>query len=218
MRKYAPFAVITAAIVVVSCLPMVHPTPPPAGAPAKQVAMAGASVLIGAGDIASCSQSLDQLTAMLVDSVLRADSVEKVSDAVFTLGDNVYDGGTITEFERCFTPTWGDPKKRIMSKIHPAPGNHDYYSPGANPYYLYFGARAGDPKKGYYSYDVGEWRAIVLNSEIAVNRAVHRTKPRIGSQQPPQRIPVIRHVVIACPDADRHAQRGQPLPGGGKFA
>lgn len=170
MRRYALSMVMTAAVVVVSCLPRVRPTPPPAGAPAKQVAVAGASVLIGVGDIAGCSQEVDQLTAMIVDSVLRADSVAGVNDAVFTLGDNVYDNGTLTEFQRCFTPSWGDPKKRIMAKIRPAPGNHDYYSPGANPYYLYFGARAGDPKKGYYSYDVGAWHAIVLNSEMVVSR------------------------------------------------
>ena len=161
---------LTTAILAVSCLPRVRPTPPPAGAPAKQVAMAGAAVLIGAGDIAGCSQSADLLTAMIVDSVLRADSVEKVTDAVFTLGDNVYDNGTVSDFAKCFTPTWGDPKRRIMDKIRPTPGNHDYYTPAANAYYQYFGARAGDPKKGYYSYDVGEWHAVALNSEMVVNR------------------------------------------------
>ena len=56
-----------------------------------------------------------------------------------------------------------------MSKIRPAPGNHEYYTPYADPYYKYFGAAAGVIGKGYYSYDIGKWHAIVLNSEILVN-------------------------------------------------
>ena len=151
------------------CLPTVRATPPPADAPAKLVALSGASIMIGAGDIASCKQSNDELTARLVDSVLRADSVEKVNDAVFTLGDNVYDDGTASEFVNCFTPTWGDSAKRIMKKIHPSPGNHEYYTPSANAYYRYFGASAGAPEKGYYSYDVGTWHVVALNSEMVVN-------------------------------------------------
>ena len=169
MRRLVVSLFLSMAVIAVSCLPAVHPTPPPAGAPAKQVALSGASVMIGVGDIASCSQSLDEVTARMVDSVLRADSVENVNDAVFTLGDNVYDNGTMTDFTKCFTPSWGDPKKRIMAKIHPTPGNHDYFTPLANPYYVYFGARAGDKDKGYYSYDVGEWHAVAINSEMIVN-------------------------------------------------
>ena len=169
MRRFRilPFAIVVAAVA--ACLPTVKPTPPPADADAKLVALSGASVMIGAGDIASCTQNNDELTARLVDSVLRADSVAKVNDAVFTLGDNVYDNGTSTEFVDCFTPTWGDPAKRIMKKLHPAAGNHDYYTPAGNAYYKYFGAAAGAPDKGYYSYEVGEWHVVVLNSEMVTN-------------------------------------------------
>ena len=156
-------------LVMFACLPAVQPTPPPASASAKQVALAGASVFIGAGDIAGCGQDNDRLTAMIVDSVLRADSVEKVNDAVFSAGDNVYDSGTAAEFRNCFTPTWGDSAKRIIKKLHPVPGNHEYYTPNANAYYAYFGKIAGDPTKGYYSYDVGAWHVVALNSEMFVN-------------------------------------------------
>jgi hypothetical protein len=152
-----------------ACLPTVQLTPPAANAPAAQVALSGASIFIGAGDIAGCGQNNDQLTAMLVDSLLKADSIAKVNDAVFTAGDNVYDSGTPDEFLRCFTPTWGDPTKRIMKKIHPSPGNHEYLSPAANGYYAYFGAAAGAPDKGYYSYTVGTWHVVALNSEMFVN-------------------------------------------------
>ena len=133
------------------------------------VPLDGAVVLIGAGDIAGCDQQNDQATAMLVDSVLAADSVAGIEDAVFTLGDNAYTDGSAAQFARCFTPTWGDPAKRIMRKIHPAAGNHDHYTPGAGAYYQYFGDRAGRPGEGYYSYDLGGWHVIVLNSELIVN-------------------------------------------------
>jgi Calcineurin-like phosphoesterase len=144
--------------------------PAPAAAPAAQVALTGASVMIGVGDIAVCSTHGDEETAHIVDSVLKADSVAKVNDAVFTLGDNAYPDGSASDFALCFTPSWGDSTKSIMKKIHPAVGNHEYQSVGASPYAQYFGSKAGDPKKGYYSYDVGEWHVIVLNS-VVVNSA-----------------------------------------------
>ena len=144
-------------------------TPPPAAAPAEQVALSGAYAMVGVGDIASCSQRLGTETAMLVDSVLRADSVAGVQASVFTLGDNVYSSGTTEQFEKCFTPSWGDPKRRIMKSLHPTPGNHEYYSPNADPYYRYFGPAAGVVGKGYYSYDVAKWHVVVVNSELFVN-------------------------------------------------
>jgi len=146
-----------------------HVTPPPAAAPAEQVALSGAYAMVGVGDIASCSQRLGLETAMLVDSVLRADSVAGVQASVFTLGDNVYSSGTTEQFEKCFTPSWGDPKRRIMKSLHPTPGNHEYYSPNADPYYRYFGPAAGVVGKGYYSYDVAKWHVVVVNSELFVN-------------------------------------------------
>jgi hypothetical protein len=131
--------------------------------------LSGASVMIGVGDIASCTQKLSIGTAHLVDSVVRADSLAKVDDAVFTLGDNAYESGTSAQFANCFTPTWGDPKKRIMPKLHPTPGNHEYYTAFAGPYFQYFGAAAGPIGQGYYSYDVGAWHVVVVNSEIVVD-------------------------------------------------
>jgi acid phosphatase type 7 len=161
--------VLVASFTVGSCKPAVKLTPPPAASPAPIVALSGASVMIGVGDIASCSSRLSIGTARLVDSVLRADSVAKVDNAVFTLGDNVYTSGTTAQFDECFTPTWGDPRKRILKSLHPSPGNHEYYTPNADPYYKYFGPAAGVVGKGYYSYDVGTWHVVVVNSEIIVN-------------------------------------------------
>ncbi len=151
-----------------ACGPPVQLTPPPAASPAPVIALSGASVMLGVGDIASCTSPLNGRTALLVDSVLRADSIAKVDDAAFTLGDNAYSSGTTSQFAECFAPTWGDTNKRIIRKLHPAPGNHDYYTPSADPYYKYFGAAAGTAGQGYYSYDVGAWHVIVVNSELIV--------------------------------------------------
>jgi acid phosphatase type 7 len=154
-----------------SCFPPVEITPPPADAPAEQVALAGASVMVGAGDIAECNSTGDELTAALVDSIMKADSAAGVEDMVFTLGDNAYPNGSANDFARCWAPSWGDTAKRIMKRIRPTPGNHEHNTDWAAPYYKYFGDRAGSPRKGYYAYDVGEWRVIALNSVIAVNSA-----------------------------------------------
>src|SRR5687768_588583 len=85
-------------------------TPPPGDAPAAEVALAGASVLIGAGDIADCGNMGDEGTAQLVDSVLKANAAAGVETAVFSLGDHAYPMATVRQLRRCFTPSWGDPK------------------------------------------------------------------------------------------------------------
>ena len=111
-------------------------------------------VLVGAGDISNCSRTQDEATAQLLDNI---------SGTVFTLGDNVYPDGTASQFSDCYGPTWGRHKNRTK----PVPGNHDYHVNGASAYYNYFGAAAGDPSKGYYSYNLGTWHIIALNSEIS---------------------------------------------------
>ena len=115
----------------------------------------GDPVLVGAGDIASCSSTGDEATANLLDGI---------SGTVFTAGDNVYDNGTTTEFNNCYNPTWG----RHKARTRPSAGNHDYNTAGATGYYGYFGAAAGDPTKGYYSYDIGNnWHVAVINSNCS---------------------------------------------------
>lgn len=144
-------------------------TPPSADAPAAEVALAGAAVMIGAGDIAVCGSNGDEATAAIVDSILKADSAANVPNAVFTVGDNAYPSGSRGAedfFVRCFTPSWGNRARSIMKWIHPAPGNHDFEVRSGRGYYRYFGDRAGPAGMGYYSYDIGAWHAIALNSEI----------------------------------------------------
>jgi hypothetical protein len=110
-----------------------------------------AAVLVGAGDIASCDSPGDEATARLLDAV---------GGTVFTTGDNVYEHGTDQEFANCYHPSWG----RHRARTRPSVGNHEYYTPGAAGYFRYFGASAGEPGQGYYSYDLGTWHAVVLNS------------------------------------------------------
>jgi hypothetical protein len=109
-------------------------------------------VLVGAGDIASCSSSGDEATAKLLGDMPAA--------TIFTAGDNVYEDGTASEFAKCYGPSWG----RYKARTFPTVGNHEYYTAGASGYFKYFGAAAGDPTKGYYSYDLGQWHIISLNS------------------------------------------------------
>ncbi len=114
------------------------------------------AVLVGAGDIADCASDGDEATAALLDAI---------PGTVFTLGDNVYENGTASEFASCYDPSWGRPS--VRERTRPAPGNHDYNTQGARGYFDYFGSAAGDPGRGYYAYDHGTWRVYVLNSNCA---------------------------------------------------
>jgi hypothetical protein len=111
-------------------------------------------VLVGAGDIADCSSTFDEATALLMDSI---------PGTVFTTGDNAYVSQSATAFDDCYGPSWG----RHKARTRPAVGDAEYATPGATSYFNYFGAAAGAPNAGYYSYDVGSWHIIVLNSNCS---------------------------------------------------
>ena len=83
--------------------------------------------------------------------------------AVLLLGDNQYENGTLAKFQASYEPSWG----RLKAVTRPIPGNHEYLTAGAAGYYAYFGAAAGDPAKGYQSFDLGGWHLIGLNSNCA---------------------------------------------------
>lgn len=80
--------------------------------------------------------------------------------AVLLLGDNQYENGTLAKYQASFDPSWG----RLKAVTRPAPGNHEYLTAGAQGYYDYFGMAAGDPAKGWYSFDLGGWHLVALNS------------------------------------------------------
>src|SRR6185437_10164083 len=95
----------------------------------------------------------DEGTARILDGI---------GGTVFALGDNAYPSGRTEDYRNCYDPSWG----RHFGRTRPVPGNHDYESPGAEPYYTYFGAQAGPAGLGYYSFDLGAWHIIALNSNI----------------------------------------------------
>lgn len=110
-------------------------------------------VFVGAGDISSCDD--------LAGAEATAKLIEKIPGTVFAAGDLAYPDGSDEQFAKCYAPTWG----RFKDRTRPVPGNHEYHKDGASGYARYFGAAAGDPKKAYYSYDLGAWHIIALNSE-----------------------------------------------------
>jgi acid phosphatase type 7 len=109
-------------------------------------------VVVAAGDIASCSGTGDEATAKLVGGI--------DASTVLTLGDGAYPDGSAEDFQECYDPTWG----QFEGRTKPSPGNHEYYTQGAQGYFDYFGKAAGNPDEGYYSYDLGDWHLIALNS------------------------------------------------------
>ena len=118
---------------------------------AKPATSDEAAVLVGAGDIADCTDlSGAEATAKLL---------EQIAGTVMAVGDLAYPDGS-KENLACYDQTWG----RVKARTRPAPGNHEFHAAGARPYFDYFGAAAG-PKGGYYSYELGAWHIVVLNSE-----------------------------------------------------
>jgi len=125
-------------------------------------------MIAAAGDIA-CSPSSSSFNDLLgtstscrmmatSDLLLRDDP-----DVVLPLGDIQYETGALSSFQASYDPTWG----RVKSITRPVPGNHEYGTTGASGYFDYFGAAAGTRAKGYYSYILGSWHIVALNSHCS---------------------------------------------------
>ena len=123
---------------------------------------AAEALFVGAGDIAKCGSRLDdaKATAKVIDDIFRPHYGKPPEGVVFTLGDNVYPRGRAKELANCYDPAWGRHKFRTRPSI----GNHDYATRRGKAYFEYFGDVAGDRDKGYYSYDLGDWHIIALNT------------------------------------------------------
>lgn len=80
--------------------------------------------------------------------------------AVLPLGDNQYSRGSLSSYRHSYGPTWG----KFRNRTYPVPGNHEYDTRAARGYFRYFKRRAHGPG-GYYSYNLGDWHLIALNSE-----------------------------------------------------
>jgi hypothetical protein len=135
--------------------------------PTTTTAAAGGSgsssdpTIAAAGDIACDSSTPGATTchqAATADLLAAGDFT-----AVLGLGDHQYPSGALADFNAYYDPTWG----RVKARTYPAPGNHEYQTSGAAGYFAYFGDRAGPTGRGYYSFNVGSWHLISLNSEIA---------------------------------------------------
>jgi hypothetical protein len=117
-------------------------------------------VLVGAGDIANCEISGGS------GAVATARLLDRIPGTVFTVGDHAYPSGTAKQFQDCYDPSWG----RHKARTRPSPGNHDYLTANAKPYFDYFGPSAGPEGRGYYSYALGGWHILSLNSFIPADR------------------------------------------------
>jgi calcineurin-like phosphoesterase family protein len=158
------------------------PEPPAPAPPAPRPPVGnGTPVIAAAGDIACDPDntrflggvgSSNSCRQMHTSDLLVAGNY----DAVLTLGDTTYYCSSFDSFQRSFDPSWG----RVKPAIRPVVGNHDYLThrgteaggvgcdasnAGAAGYFKYFGAAAGAPTRGYYSYDLGGWHLIALNSQ-----------------------------------------------------
>jgi acid phosphatase type 7 len=137
------------AMMVLSCLLLTGSEVGTANSKGESNAVA---VLVGAGDIADCRD--------LTGAEATAKLLEQISGTVFAAGDLAYPDGTKENFD-CYDRTWG----RVKSRTRPSPGNHEFHQTGAAYYFQYFGDAAGDPSRGYYSYELGMWHIVSLNSE-----------------------------------------------------
>ncbi|MGH8901237.1 MAG: DUF7594 domain-containing protein [Egibacteraceae bacterium] len=122
---------------------------------------AGDPVIAAAGDIAC-----DPATATFSACSTQATSDLLVGSglaAVLALGDGQDENGALDKYQASYDPTWG----RLKAITRPVPGDDDYETPGAAGYYGYFGEAAGLRSRGYYSYDIGAWHVIALNSNCS---------------------------------------------------
>ena len=128
-------------------------------------------ILLAAGDIAGCAERYkDEATAELLVGL---------PGTVAPLGDVVQKDGTPWEYKSCYHPSWG----RVLSRTRPSPGNHDYRTDQAAPYYKYFGSRAGPAGKGYYTYTLGTWRIYSLNSERNITEQTAWLKAHLAANR-----------------------------------
>lgn len=123
-------------------------------------ASGGDPVIAAAGDIARQGEP-SEANVQTADLIL-----DLAPTAVLTLGDNQYDDGTLAEFLDSYDLTWGQAK----DITYPALGNHEYHTEGAQGYFDYFGD-AANPPEGYYSFDLGEWHVVAVNSGDGISDA-----------------------------------------------
>lgn len=116
--------------------------------------------MLAVGDIARCDGRHDERTAAITAGLLETSP----KAPVLAMGDLAYPNGSSRDFARCYRPSWG----RLDGRLRPVPGNHEYRTAGAAGYFDYFGKAAGPRGKGWYSFDLGGWHVVALNSNCDV--------------------------------------------------
>ena len=143
--------------------------------------------MLGAGDIGMCGSPGVAQTARLVASI---------EGDLLLVGDIAYPQGTAIDFRDCFNPFWG----QFRSRWHAVPGNHDYESAGAAPFYAYFGDAAAPSTVGYFSFRAGDWLILMLNSNIAAARGSPQwefVRAQLERQQTPCTMAVWHHPLFS---------------------
>jgi acid phosphatase type 7 len=125
---------------------------------------AKAPIIAAAGDIACAPGGMATATTCRQAKTAALFLGNPAITAVLPLGDEQYENGALADFQAVYDAAWG----RALGKTHPVPGNHEYAS-GANGagYFAYFGSRAGQPGKGWYSFNIGKWHLIALNANCS---------------------------------------------------
>jgi acid phosphatase type 7 len=143
LRGWRAIGVLASALALAACSVVQQAKPPPPD-----------PVVLAAGDIAMCTNPGSKGTAALL---------EKTEGTILAVGDEAYNHGSADDFANCYAPTWG----RFKDRTHPVPGNHEFEQPKGAPYFNYFGPAAGEPGKGWYSFDLGSWHIVALNSNCS---------------------------------------------------
>ena len=143
--------------------------------------------VIGVGDIAVCGRAEVGQVARLVSTL---------QGQLLLAGDLAYFQGTAAQFRDCFDPAWG----QFRGRWHAVPGNHEYESAGAAPYFAYFGAAAGPSGTGYYSLTLGHWLILMLNSNLPAGRGSPQwnyVREELQAQRTPCTMAVWHHPVFS---------------------
>ena len=153
-RTVLAVAIATLALTPTCTVDPARAVPPCDASPELPSIASGASTarIVAVGDIAQCSGGQQMRVAALVDRLQPA--------AVLGLGDLAYENGSIDDFLGCYAPSFG----RFRSITRAVPGNHEYHTPHAGAYYAYFCGSSGTPFQGYYSFSIGRWHVVALNS------------------------------------------------------
>jgi hypothetical protein len=115
------------------------------------------TTLLAVADIGMCGSAGTEAVAELV---------ARLEGSLILAGDIAYLHGSVEDFARCFHPFWG----RFSDRWFAVPGNHEYESAGAQPFFEYFGDAAGETRQGFFAFATGDWLVLMLNSMVSTAR------------------------------------------------